>query len=446
MNASAAPVSADDPAARVRALAGRPLFRVYGRVSRIVGHELEIRGLRTRVGDAIAIHSDRGGRLGEIVAVGAEGARALVLGDTTGLGRGDRVSILAEGPLIAVSPGLAGRVLDGTGRPMDGRPLPEDTELVPLHVGVPDPMARQRITEPLPVGVRLIDGLCTVGRGQRVGIFGGSGVGKSTLLGMIARGTAADVAVLALVGERGREVRDFIEDDLGPEGLGRCVVVVATSDEPPLVRLRAAFVATRIAEWFADGGRDVLLMFDSLTRLAMAQRDVGLAAGEPPTARGYTPSVFSLLPRLLERAGPRARGTITGIYTVLVEGDDMENDPIADATRSILDGHLVLSRRLAEAQRYPALDPLSSLSRLAPRVTTSEQRAHAAAVRAALAAVEEVRDMVEVGAYVPGTDPLADRGLAAQAAITEFLKQDVHETAPFEETLARLAALAEMVA
>lgn len=442
---NAARAATDDPAARVRALAGRPMFRVYGGVSRVVGHELEIRGLRARVGDAIAIHSKRGDRLGEVVAVGAEGARALVLGDTAGLGRGDRVSVLPEGPAVPVSPGLAGRVLDATGRPIDGRPLPEDAELVPLHAGVPDPMARQRITEPLPVGVRLVDALCTVGRGQRVGIFGGSGVGKSTLLGMMARGTAADVAVLALIGERGREVRDFIEDDLGPEGLRRCVVVVATSDQPPLVRLRAAFVATRIAEWFADGGRDVLLMFDSLTRLAMAQRDVGLAAGEPPTARGYTPSVFSLLPRLLERAGPRARGTITGVYTVLVEGDDMENDPIADAVRSILDGHLVLSRRLADAQRYPALDPLSSLSRLAPRVTTPEQRAHAAAVRAALAAVEEVRDMVEVGAYVPGTNPLADRGLAAQAAITEFLKQEVHEPAPFEESWARLAALAGMV-
>ncbi|MGH2735760.1 MAG: FliI/YscN family ATPase, partial [Actinomycetota bacterium] len=280
--------------------------------------------------------------------------------------------------------------------------------------------------------------------GQRVGIFGGSGVGKSTLLGMLARGTTADVVVIALIGERGREVREFIEDDLGPEGLKRAVVVVATSDQPPLVRLRASFLASRIAEWFADQGRDVLLMFDSLTRLAMAQRDVGLAAGEPPTARGYTPSVFSLLPKLLERAGPRTNGTVTGFYSVLVEGDDM-NDPIADAARSILDGHLVLDRRIAHLNQYPALDPLASLSRLAPRITTPEQRAHAGALRAALAAAEEVRDMVEVGAYVPGTNPLADKGLAANEQIKAFLRQDMHEVSDFDTTMTQMAGLAGTV-
>jgi flagellum-specific ATP synthase len=383
--------------------------------------------------------------MGEVVAVGAEGSRALVLGETTGLGRGDAVTIRPDGLQLRVSAELTGRVLGGVGNPVDGRPLPQDAQLVRVEAEVPHALSRKRIDEPLPVGVRLVDTLCTVARGQRIGIFGGSGIGKSTLLGMMARGTAADLTVLALIGERGREVREFIEDDLGVEGLQRSVVVVATSDQPPLVRLRAAFVATRIAEWFADRGGDVLLMLDSLTRLAMAQRDVGLAAGEPPTARGYTPSVFSLLPRLLERAGPRREGTITGIYTVLVEGDEME-EPIADAARSILDGHLVLSRRLAEMQRYPALDPLASLSRLAPRVVSPENRGRATAVLAAMAAAEEVRDMVEVGAYVAGTNPLADRGLAAGPRIVDFLRQDMRETAPFDDSWARLAEISELVA
>ena len=430
---------------RVEALARRPLSTVRGSVARIVGHEVEVRGIRARVGETVEIRPRDGLLLGEVVAVGTGGARALVLGETTGLGRGDPVTIRPDGLQLRVGVGLKGRVLGGVGNPLDGRPLPEDAELVRVDCQAPDALSRRRIEEPLPVGVRLVDTLCTVARGQRIGIFGGSGIGKSTLLGMMARGTAAGVTVLALIGERGREVREFIEDDLGPEGLARSVVVVATSDQPPLVRLRAAFVATRIAEWFADRGEDVLLMLDSLTRLAMAQRDVGLAAGEPPTARGYTPSVFSLLPRLLERAGPRSEGTITGIYTVLVEGDEME-EPIADAARSILDGHLVLSRRLAEMQRYPALDPLASLSRLAPRVVTPENRGRATAVLAAMAAAEEVRDMVEVGAYVAGTNALADRGLAAGIRIVDFLRQDMHEPAPFDDSWARLAEIAELVA
>jgi flagellum-specific ATP synthase len=422
-----------------------PPFRVFGGVARVVGHEIEIRGIRARVGDTVSIRTSAGERLGEVVAVDEGGARALVLEEVAGVGRGDPVAIRPGGIPIGVSEALIGRVLDGTGRPIDGRPLPEPEELVSVHQPAPDPLARRRIAEPLPVGVRVIDALCTIGRGQRVGIFGGSGVGKSTLLGMMARGTEAQVTVLALVGERGREVREFLEEDLGPEGVARCVTVVATSDRPPLVRVRAALVAARIAEWFADRGADVLLMMDSLTRLAMAQREVGLAAGEPPTARGYTPSVFGVLPRLLERAGPRASGTITGIYTVLVEGDDMQ-EPIADAARSILDGHLVLSRRLADLQRFPAVDPLASLSRLMPRVVSDAHRAQAAALRAALAAAEEVRDLVEVGAYVPGSNPMADRGLAARAAIEGFLRQDMHERAPMAETLARLAELAGMVA
>lgn len=418
--------------------------RAYGSVARVVGHEVEIRGLAVRVGDVVSVACPDGERPGEIVALGTDGARALLLGETAGIGRGDRVRVLPDGLTVLASDDLRGRILDGTGAPLDGRPAPAGTRLV-VEASVPPALARRRITEPLPVGVRMIDGLCTIARGQRVGIFGGSGVGKSTLLGMMARGTAADVTVLGLIGERGREVREFVEDDLGPGALERSVVVVATSDQPPLVRLRGAFVATRIAEYFADRGLDVLLVLDSLTRLAMAQREVGLAAGEPPTARGYTPSVFSLLPRLLERAGPRATGTITAVYTVLVEGDDM-NDPIADAARSILDGHLVLSRRLADRGHFPALEPLGSLSRLAPRVTDAGHRAAASAMRRALAAAADVRDLVEVGAYVAGTNHVADLGLAAADDINGFLQQDMFDTAPFDETIRRLRAVAGRLA
>jgi flagellum-specific ATP synthase len=422
-------------------LAAMPRHRAYGSVARVVGNEVEIRGLAVRVGDVVSLSCPSGTRLGEIVALSAEGARALLLGDIAGIGRGDRVRLRPDGLSVVVSDDLLGRVLDGTGAPLDGRPAPSGTP-VRVEAAVPPAMERRRINEALPVGVRMIDSLCTIARGQRVGIFGGSGVGKSTLLGMMARGTAADVTVMGLVGERGREVREFIEDDLGPEAMKHSVVVAATSDQPPLVRLRGAFVATRIAEYFADRGLDVLLVVDSLTRLAMAQREVGLAAGEPPTARGYTPSVFSLLPRLLERAGPRPLGTITAVYTVLVEGDDM-NEPIADAARSILDGHLVLSRRLADHGHFPALDPLGSLSRLAPRVTSPDHRANAGALRRAIAAAAEVRDLVEVGAYVPGTNRMADLGLAAADDINGFLQQDMFDNAPFDDTTRRLAQLAE---
>jgi flagellum-specific ATP synthase len=425
-------------------LAAMPRHRAYGSVARVVGHEVEIRGLAVRVGDVVSVSCPTGDRLGEVVALSAEGARTLLFGDIAGIGRGDRVRLRPEGLTVIASDELLGRVLDGTGAPLDGRRPPSGTP-VRVEAAVPPALQRRRITEALPVGVRMIDALCTIARGQRVGIFGGSGVGKSTLLGMMARGTAADLTVLGLVGERGREVREFIEDDLGPAAMQHSVVVAATSDQPPLVRLRGAFVATRIAEYFADRGLDVLLVVDSLTRLAMAQREVGLAAGEPPTARGYTPSVFSLLPRLLERAGPRTHGTITAVYTVLVEGDDM-NEPIADAARSILDGHLVLSRRLADRGHFPALDPLGSLSRLASRVTSPGHRGSAGALRRAIAAATEVRDLVEVGAYVPGTNPAADLGLAAADDINAFLQQDTFDPAPFDDTTRRLAQLAERLA
>jgi len=414
--------------------------RVTGAVTSVVGAEITVRGLRVRVGDTLAIHAESGQIPAEVVALGPDGARALLFGAADGIGTGDRVALRPGGLPVVLGDGVLGRVLDGLGRPIDDRPPPGGAS-VPLRSQRPDPLNRLRIDTPLPVGVRVIDTLCTVGRGQRIGLFGGSGVGKSTLLGMMARGTEADVNVLALIGERGREVREFIEDDLGPDGMARTIVVVATSDEPALMRVRGAHLATRIAEWFAEQGRHVLLMMDSLTRLAMAQREVGLAAGEPVTSRGYTPSVFSMMAHLLEQAGPRRHGTVTGFYTVLVEGDDM-NDPIADSSRAILDGHVVLDRRLAVADRYPAVDPLGSVSRLADKVVTPQRRGAARRLQQALAAVEDVRDLVEVGAYVAGTNPDADRGLAAAADIRRFLSQGSGEVAAFGDSWERLEHLA----
>lgn len=417
--------------------------RIGGSVARVAGHEIEIRGLKLSVGDTISLTTSTGVRTAEVVALNAHGATALLYGESMGIGKSDPVYLNETGFSFAVSPAMLGRVLNAHGAPIDGKG-PIYGEQITLENEIPNPLSRPRITDPLPMGVRLLDTLCTAGRGQRMGIFGGSGVGKSTLLGMMARGTAADINVVALVGERGREVREFLEDDLGPEGLARSIVVVATSDEPPLVRLRAGVMATRISEWFADAGSDVLLVLDSLTRLAMAQRDVGLAAGEPPTARGYTPSVFSMLPKLLERTGPRPNGSITAFYTVLVEGDDM-NDPIADAARSILDGHIVLDRDLATQGRYPAIDPLSSLSRLASKVVPIEGQRSAERVRAALAAIEEVRDLVEVGAYVSGTNDLADKGLAAKEDLIAYLSQRSDEVSEFASSWDSLVALSQRV-
>lgn len=424
---------------RLGALRGESPWRASGKVARVTSHELEVRGLRLKIGDALEIRGGDGIRQAEVIALTPDGARVLPYGDVSGIGKGDLVTADTEGLRVGMSDALIGRVLDGLGRPIDGGP-PIFGELTDVGASAPSPLERIRIVEPLPTGVRLLDTFCTAGKGQRIGIFGGSGVGKTTLLGMMARGTGADVAVLGLIGERGREVREFIEDELGPDGMARSIVVVATSDQPALMRLRASLLATRISEWFADRGSDVLLLMDSLTRLAMAQREVGLAAGEPPTARGYTPSVFSLMARLLERAGPRARGTITGYYSVLVEGDDM-NDPIADTARSILDGHIVLDRRVAISGRYPAIDPLASLSRLAPRLVSAEARTLVTAAQDALAAAEEVRELVEVGAYVPGTNPSADRGLAAKPALVEFLRQDAGEIVTFDQAWAQLEAL-----
>jgi flagellum-specific ATP synthase len=330
-------------------------------------------------------------------------------------------------------------VLDAVGRPIDGGP-PLSGARVPLDAPVPHPLTRRRIAEPLPLGVRAVDTLLPCGRGQRVGIFAGSGVGKSTLLGMLARGTSADVVVVGLVGERGREVREFLEDDLG-SAREKVTAVVATSDEPPMLRLRAAYTATRVAEYWRDQGADVLLLVDSLTRFAMASREIGLAAGEPPATRGYPPSVFAELPRLLERAGPGERGTITALYTVLVEGDDTVADPVADSARSILDGHIVLSRRLAAAGHYPTIDVLESASRLAGKVCPPHQLQLAGTARRLLAAYAGARELIEIGAYSPGADPDVDEALARRPALNAFLQQPVDEVADPAESWAGLEAV-----
>ncbi len=331
--------------------------------------------------------------------------------------------------------------ITGLGQPLDGLgPLPP-TRTVLSDNAAPHPLRRPPITQPLPTGIRAIDGLLTVGKGQRIGIFAGSGVGKSTLLGMLARNTKSDVSVIALIGERGREVRDFIEHNLGPEGLARSVVIISTSDHPPLVRLKAAWTATTIAEWFRDEGYDVTLLMDSVTRLAMAQREVGLAVGEPPAMRAYPPSVFALLPRLMERAGTAETGTITGFYTVLVEGDDL-NEPITDTVRSILDGHIVLSRALAAENRYPAIDVLQSVSRLIGDLASHEHLQAASALREALATYERSRDLINIGAYAKGSNAQIDRAIALLPEIKAFLCQRGDEVSPYETTLTRLKALA----
>jgi len=340
-----------------------------------------------------------------------------------------------------VEDALLGRVIDGLGNPLDGLgPLGATTEY-PLQPVSINPLAREPIAAPLGTGVRAIDGLLTCGRGQRIGVFGGSGVGKSTLLGMMAKGTAADVAVIALIGERGREVRSFLEHDLGPEGLKRSVVVVSTSDSPPLVRLRAAFAATSVAEYFRDQGKHVLLMMDSVPRFAMAQREVGLAAGEPPTAKGYPPSVFAMLPGLLERAGNlRGAGGITAFYTVLVEGDD-QTEPVADSVRAILDGHIVLSRELGARNHYPAIDILSSVSRTMPDVTRVDHRLKAGQVRDWMSAARETEDLVSVGAYVAGSNPRVDEALAKRGQIEAFLKQPADTACSLDESIAALQGI-----
>jgi flagellum-specific ATP synthase len=415
---------------------------LIGHVVRSVGLLVESRGPRAQVGELCELQQASGRRLAlEVVGFRDGFLQSVPLGTTAGIRPGDTLVARGGSARVAVGPELLGRVLDGLGQPLDGLGPLRTAATAPLYPPPMNPLARDPIVTPMGTGVRAIDSLLTCGRGQRIGLFGGSGVGKSTLLGMMARGTSADVAVIALVGERGREVRSFLEHDLGAEGLKRAVVIVSTSDNPPLVRLRAAYAATTVAEYFRSQGQNVLLMMDSVTRFAMAQREVGLAAGEPPTAKGYPPSVFALLPGLLERAGNvRGQGSITAFYTVLVEGDDT-NEPVADNVRAILDGHIVLSRDLGARNHYPAIDVLHSVSRTMPDVTTVDHRLKAGTVRDWMATLRDSEDLVSVGAYVAGSNPRIDEALSKRAVVDHFLRQSADDLVSLDEARAALEAL-----
>jgi flagellum-specific ATP synthase len=418
--------------------AARP--QVTGSVTGAMGLTLTVDGVVGGVGDLVEVNPGTPRPLmAEVVAVARDRLTCMPLGDLSGVHADARVRATGMPLQVPVGDALLGRVLDGLGRPVDGRPL-GGVSYVDLASETPHALSRTRVEEPLTFGVRALDTLVPCGKGQRLGIFAGSGVGKSTLLAQITRGTDADVRVIGLIGERGREVREFLEENLGPEGLARSVVVVATSDEPPLVRLKAAFVATRIAEAFRDQGRDVLLLMDSITRTAMAQREVGLSAGEPPATRGYPPSVFAMMPKLLEKAGTGATGSITGLYTVLVEGDD-HNEPIADTARSILDGHIVLTRRLATAGHFPAIDVLESISRVETAVVPRERIAEAREIRRMLGALRDVRELIEIGAYQSGSDPTVDRARQLEPAMDAFLRQSMDDLTPADEAWARLHAI-----
>lgn len=411
-----------------------------GKISQAIGLTLEASGPRVRLGELCYVKTNyAGGQLVPAEVVGFKDRKILLmpLGNLEGIGPGSE--LLATGTTLRVAVGmeLKGRVLNGLGEIIDdkGRIKPEFS--YPVMNSPPSPLKRQRITQVLPVGIKAIDGLITVGKGQRMGILAGSGVGKSTLIGMIARNTEADINVIALIGERGREVRDFLEKDLGEEGLAKSVVVVATSDQPALVRLKGAFVATSIAEYFRDQGLDVLLLMDSLTRFALAQREVGLAIGEPPATRGYTPSVFALLPKLLERAGMAERGSITGLYSVLVEGDDL-NEPVTDAVRGIVDGHIALNRNLAALNLYPAIDIAQSISRVMIDIASPEHMADANRFRSVLATYEEARDLIDIGAYKKGSNPRIDEAIALIDNCHSFLRQGIYDEAVLTDTLTAL--------
>jgi flagellum-specific ATP synthase len=428
----------------IRNVAALDPVEVSGRVTKVVGLVVEALGPEMAVGELCSIVDEgSGGPAVPAEVVGFRDHRVLLmpLGELTGINPGSRV--IAQGSPLSVRVGyeLLGRVLDGFGRPIDGQgPLLGGTPC-PLYRRPPGPMERRRITQVLSTGIKSIDGMLTCGVGQRLGIFSGSGVGKSTLMGMIARHTSADVNVIGLVGERGREVKDFIEKDLGPEGLARSVVVVATSDQPALVRRQCAFVATAIAEYFRDQEQNVMLMMDSITRFCTAQREIGLAIGEPPATRGYTPSVFALLPQLLERSGAvEGTGSITALYTILVEGDDM-NEPVADAVRAILDGHIVLARRLAHQNHYPAVDVLESVSRLMIDIVPPEHRELAGRVRQVLAAYRRSEDLITIGAYVKGSDPELDYAIAHRDRINTFLRQRVEQKSDYHQALDEMKSL-----
>lgn len=408
-------------------------YREFGRVAEVVGLVIESNGPQARIGDLCHLEAGDGSISAEVVGFRDERVLLMPLGELAGVRAGCLVEGTGSCLRVPVGEGLLGRTLDGLGQPMDGLGELKVDRSYPVYGSPPNALQRKLICEPLVTGVRAIDGVLTVGQGQRIGIFSGSGVGKSTLMGMVARNSSADVNVIALVGERGRELREFIQNDLGPEGLARSVLVCATSEQPALVRIKAALTATAIAESFRDEGKQVLLMMDSVTRFAMAQREVGLAVGEPPSTKGYTPSVFALLPRLMERAGTSDRGAITAMYTVLVEGDD-NSEPIADACRSILDGHVVLSRKLTSRGHYPPIDVLQSLSRVMPLVASEGQVKRSHRLRELIAAREDIDDLVSIGAYKAGTKPIADEAIEKWDAIQKFLRQGKGEASPWETT------------
>lgn len=413
--------------------------KVNGKVTQIIGLTVESEGPDAGIGDVCTIHPLKGGEpiLAEVVGFRDNRVLLMPLGDLHSVGPGCEVVTTGRPLTVQVGSELLGKVLDGLGRPLDGSRLPGRMAHYSTHNSPGNPLLRPRVVEPLGTGVRCIDGLLTVGQGQRVGIFAGSGVGKSTLLGMVARNTSADVNVIALVGERGREVLEFIERDLGPEGLARSVVVVATSDQPALIRIKGALIATTIAEYFRDRGLNVMLMMDSVTRYAMAMREVGLAIGEPPATRGYTPSVFASLPKLLERAGTGPNGSITAFYTVLVDGDDM-NEPIADAVRGILDGHIVLSRQIANKGHFPAIDVLASVSRVMKDIVSGEQQDAAEQLKRLLSIYKDSEDLINIGAYQRGSNPEIDKSIQFIDSINRFTRQKTTEKVTLSEVQERL--------
>jgi len=416
-------------------------IRVHGRITEVIGLMIESTGPAASVGDVCVIEHD-GNEMGRAEVVGFRQNRTLLmpLGKVEGIHPGLTV-VGTKRPLsVGVGRELLGRVLDGLGMPLDDLGAVHTRVLRPVTSAIPNPLKRRRITEPLETGIKAIDGLVTIGKGQRMGIFAGSGVGKSVLLGMMARHCSADINVIGLIGERGREVREFLERDLGPEGLARSVVVVATSDQPALIRIKGALLAATIAEYFRDEGMNVLLLVDSITRLATAQREIGLAIGEPPATRGYTPSVFSLLPQFLERAGTSDTGSITGLFTVLVEGDDMD-EPVADAARSILDGHIVLSRKLAHRNHFPAIDTLQSISRCMSDIVPSEYLQKVTLLKDLMATYRDHEELIQIGAYAAGSNEHVDRAIKIEPPLNRFLRQNRNESLPFAETSEHLAQL-----
>ncbi|MDF2535889.1 MAG: flagellum-specific synthase [Bacillales bacterium] len=413
--------------------------RVNGKITQIIGLTIESQGPDVHIGELCSIYPNNSQTPIQAEVVGVKENKVLLmpLGELRSIGPGCDVVASGKPMMVKVGFQLLGRILDGLGQPLDGKPLPLGLVEVPTHSSPPNPLSRPRIKSPLGVGVRSIDGLLTMGKGQRIGIFAGSGVGKSTLLGMISRNTTADVNVIALIGERGREVLDFIEQNLGEEGLKKSVVIVSTSDQPALSRIKGALTATSIAEYFRDQGKDVLLVMDSVTRFAMAQREIGLAIGEPPTTRGYTPSVFAMLPQLLERAGTGSKGTISAIYTVLVDGDDM-NEPIADAVRGILDGHIVLNRNIAGKGIFPAIDILNSVSRVMTDITLDTQQQAARVFKQMMAHYNEAEDLINIGAYKKGSNREIDSAIRFKPIMDNFLQQEIFENSQLEDAQAFL--------